>query len=143
MGVLRHLVVVVPGIGGSVLTAPDGTPAWDVRLRSLAHAVVDPAVLDIDRELTATRLVDTLTVFKPWLVVPGYDGLTHRLRTSFGERLRVLDYRDGEPVPGKVDVLRVPYDFRRSVAVSADVLGRAVTAAVGDNGRRVIVVAHS
>lgn len=140
---LRHLVVVVPGIGGSVLTAPDGTPAWDVTLRALAHAVVNPAVLDIDRELTATRLVDTLTVFKPWLVVPGYDGLTHRLRTSLGARLRVLDYRDGEPVPGEVDVLRVPYDFRRSVAVSADVLGRAVTAAVGDSGRRVIVVAHS
>lgn len=57
--------------------------------------------------------------------------------------MRVVDYRDGELVPGEVDVLRVPYDFRRSVAVSAEVLGRAVTAAVGDGGREVIVVAHS
>jgi hypothetical protein len=143
MGVLRHLVVVVPGIGGSVLTAPDGTSAWDVRVRALRHVVIDPGVLDVDRELVATGLVDTLTVMRPWLVVPGYDGLTHHLRTSFGARLRVVDYRDGESVPGGVDVLRVPYDFRRSVAVSAEVLGRAVSAAVGESGRRVIVVAHS
>ena len=143
MGVLRHVVVVVPGIGGSVLSAPDGTSAWDVRVRALRHVVIDPGVLDVDRELVATGLVNTLTVLRPWLVVPGYDGLTHRLRTSFGARLRVVDYRDGESVPGEVDVLRVPYDFRRSVAVSAEVLGRAVTAAVGESGRQVIVVAHS
>jgi hypothetical protein len=143
MGVLRHLVVVVPGIGGSVLTAPDGTSAWDVTVRALTHAVIDPGVLDIDRELVATGLVDTLTVLRPWLVVPGYDGLTRQLQKGFGGRLRLVDYCDGESVPGEVDVLRVPYDFRRSVAVSADVLGRAVTTAVGGSGREVIVVAHS
>jgi hypothetical protein len=143
MGVLRHVVVVVPGIGGSVLTGPDGRSAWDLTARAVTHAVIDPGVLDIDRELVATGLVDTLTVFRPWLVVPGYDGLTRHLRTSFGARLQVVDYREGVPVPGGVDVLRVPYDFRRSVAVSADVLGRAVRAAVGGSGRQVIVVAHS
>jgi Lecithin:cholesterol acyltransferase len=143
MGVLRHLVVVVPGIGGSVLTAPDGTSAWDVRVRALTHVVIDPGVLDIDREMVVTGLVDTLTVLRPWLVVPGYDGLTRRLRTGFGGRLRVVDYRVDWAVPGGVDVLRVPYDFRQSVAVSAEVLGRAVSAAVGDSGREVIVVAHS
>ncbi|MGH3898743.1 MAG: hypothetical protein ACRDTA_10925 [Pseudonocardiaceae bacterium] len=74
MGVLRHLIVVVPGIGGSALTAPDGTSAWDVTARALTHAVIDPGVLDFDRELVAARLVDTLTVLRPWLVVPGYGG---------------------------------------------------------------------
>jgi hypothetical protein len=143
MGVLRHVVVVVPGIGGSVLSGLDGCSAWDLTARAVTHAVIDPGVLDIDRELVATGLVDTLTVFRPWLVVPGYDGLTQHLRTSFGDRLQVVDYREGEPVPGGVDVLRVPYDFRRSIAVSADVLGRAVSAAVGESGRQVIVVAHS
>lgn len=59
MGVLRHLVVVVPGIGGSVLTAPDGRSAWDVTVRALTHVVIDPGVLDIDRELVATGVVDT------------------------------------------------------------------------------------
>jgi hypothetical protein len=143
MGVLKHVIVVVPGIAGSVLTGPDGHSAWDLTARTVTHAVISPGVLDIDRELVATGLVDTVTVFRPWLVVPGYDGLTQHLRARFGARLQVVDYREGAPVPGGVDVLRVPYDFRRSVAVSADVLGRAVTAVVGGGGRQVIVVAHS
>lgn len=140
---LRHVVVVVPGIGGSVLADPGGIPAWDLTAGQLTHAVTSPATLDIGRELTPLRLVDTLTVFRPWWVIPGYDGLVHHLRTRFGSRLRVVDYRPGVDMPADVDVVRVPYDFRRSVAESADVLGRAVAAAVGTSGRQVVVVAHS
>ena len=143
MAILRHVVVVVPGIGGSVLAGPGGTPAWDLTAGQLIHAVTSTATLDISRELTPLRLVDTLTVFRPWWVIPGYDGLAHHLRTRFGSRLRVVDYRPDADMPADVDVVRVPYDFRRSVADSADVLGRAVAAAVGTSGRQVVVVAHS
>lgn len=143
MAVLRHVIVVVPGIGGSVLIDPDGTPAWDLTAGQLTHAVTSPATLDIGLELTPLRLVDTLTVFRPWWVIPGYDGLIHHLRTGFGSRLRVVDHRPGTDMSADVDVVRVPYDFRLSVAESADVLGRAVIAAVGTSGRQVVVVAHS
>ena len=106
--------------------------------------MIGPGSLDIDRELVPTALTNMLTVLPPWLVVPGYDGLTHQLRTCFGAGLHVHDYRDGELVPAAVDVLRVPYDFRRSVATTADHVGRAVAAALGrDSDRQVVVVAHS
>lgn len=140
---LRHLVVVVPGIGGSVLAAPDGRSAWDLSVGEVARAMIDPESVALDRELVATRLVDDLVVLRPWLVVPGYGMLTHHLRTQFGENLRVVDYRAGTTPPAGIDVLRVPYDFRRSIVEAADVLGRAVVATVGDSGRRVVVVAHS
>jgi pimeloyl-ACP methyl ester carboxylesterase len=143
VGSLRHVVVVVPGIGGSVLTAPDGRSEWDLRPGDVARAVIDPENLAIDRDLVATGLVDDLTVLRPWLVVPGYGALTHHLRTQFGSGLRVRDFRVGTAVPSDVDVLRVPYDFRRSIVEAADVLGRAVSAAVGGSGRQVVVVAHS
>ena len=143
MSGLRHLIVVVPGIGGSVLAGPDGRSVWDLRPGALVRDVIDPERLAIDRELTPTGLVDDLAVLRPWLVIPGYGALTRLLRRQFGAGLCVVDHHDGTEVPAAVDVLRVPYDFRRSVEHSADVLGRAVTAAVGDSGRRVVVVAHS
>lgn len=144
MGDLKYMVVVLPGIGGSVLSAPDGSLAWDVTLPRIAGAIVGPAALDIDRELIPTALTSTLTVLSPWLVAPGYDGLTHHLWTRFGVGTSVHDYRAGQPIPPNVDVLRVPYDFRRSVAEAADVVGRAVAAATGrDSDRQVVVVAHS
>lgn len=143
MGVLRHLIVVLPGIGGSVLAGPEGLTAWDVTAGDIPRAVIDPGNLAIERELVPTGLVESLTVLRRWLVVPGYEGLTHHLRRGFGAGLGVVDYSVGEPVPAGTDVLRVPYDFRRSIVESADHLGRAVTAAVGESGRRVVVVAHS
>ncbi|MGH3754862.1 MAG: esterase/lipase family protein [Pseudonocardiaceae bacterium] len=145
MAHLRHLIVMIPGIGGSVLSSPDGTSAWDVTARGLGHVLVRPSALDLDRhpDLMPTSLIDTLTVLRPWFVVPGYDGMTHNLRTYFGAGIKVVDYRAGQVVPSDVDVLRVPYDFRESVVKAADVVGRAVTAAVGASGRQVIVLAHS
>jgi hypothetical protein len=133
MGRVPHLIVVLPGIGGSVLANPDvaGPSAWDVTVGDLRHVLVDPETLRIDRDLLPVRLVDTLTVLGPWWAIPGYDGLSHNLRTWFGPRLT------------EADVLCVPYDFRRSVAAAADVVGRAVRAAVGDSGRKVVVIAHS
>jgi hypothetical protein len=140
---LRHVVVILPGLGGSVLQTVDGAPTWDLTPGHLGHALVDPASLDIGRELVPATLVDTMTVFGPWWSVPGYDGLTHHLRTRFGRSLRMVDVRPGAAVPPDVDVVRVPYDFRRSIADAAEEVGRAVTAAVGDSGRQVVVVAHS
>jgi hypothetical protein len=46
---LRHLVVVAPGIGGSVLARLDGTSAWDLRPGALARDVIAPEHLALDQ----------------------------------------------------------------------------------------------
>jgi hypothetical protein len=79
--VLRHLIVVLRGIGDSVLADKDGAPAWEVSVRGIGHALVDSASLDIDRELVPVRLVDTLAVLGPWWVarVPPMPAGAYRL----------------------------------------------------------------
>jgi len=62
----------------------------------------------------------------------------------------VHSYRRGIPVPGNVNVLLFPYDFRRSVRTAGEALADAVnqalassTSTVSARRKRVIVVAHS
>jgi hypothetical protein len=146
--VLRHLIVVVPGIGGSVLVRPDGSPAWNVDAGRLGYTLAGPARLSLTGhpDLLPDRLIDTTMVIPPVWAIGGYDTLRHNLRRTFGAAITVGTYQDRRTtgLPAGLDVLQVPYDFRRSVAESADTLGRAVTAALaGAEGRRVIVVAHS
>jgi len=143
VALLQYLIVVVPGIGGSVLAEPDGTSAWDLKSGHIGRAFVGPDRLSSGRELVPVRLVDDLVVLRPWLVVSGYGRLTQMVRRQVGAGLRVADYQAGGALPQDLDVLRVPYDFRRSVVEAADLLGRAVIAAVGDSGRRAVVVGHS
>jgi hypothetical protein len=154
MARLRHVIVQVPGIGGSVLSDAAGRPVWDVSARRIGYAVVRPGTLRLDAhpDLVPDRLIDTTTVIPPVLVMPGYDGMVHHLRTQFGAGLTVTDYRPGRPVPAATEVLRVPYDFRKSVRDAAELLDRAVHAlfdgaapggAAPGEGRTVIVLAHS
>lgn len=148
MGQLRHLIVQLPGIAGSVLAGPDGRSIWDVSARRIGHAVIQPEVLSMEQhpELVPTRLINTTTLIPPVLVMPGYDGMLHHLRTHFGAGLTITDYQPGVAVPANTDVLRVPYDFRRSVREAAELLDRAVYDALGPpagNGRKVVVLAHS
>jgi pimeloyl-ACP methyl ester carboxylesterase len=139
---LRHLIVQIPGIGGSVLTDPADREAWNVTAQKLTRAVVRPEALDLDRfpTLVPDRLIATTTVIPPVAVVPGYNGLPDAVRNHFGTGLTVVNFREGEPMPSGVDVLRVPYDFRRSVREAAGVVDRAVSAT---GARSVVVVAHS
>ncbi len=145
---LRHLIVIVPGIGGSVLSGPDGAQ-WATTAAAFAGRLIRPGRLDLYRapELQPTGLIDTFTAFGGLWHLPGYDGLESHLRRTFRDPV-VHVHRHGVPVPRNTDVMMFPYDFRRSVRAAAEQLAAAVTDALAGTHhsarrRRVIVVAHS
>lgn len=144
---LRHLVVVVPGIGGSVLAAPDGTTAYEVGRRTLAKRLLSPGVLDLDGpvELTPVGLIESVTVF-PGFTVAGYEGLVNRLTDTFQARVDVA--RPGAERDLAADVVLFPYDFRVGIAETAqrladEIAQRLVGFDEKDRLRRVIVIGHS
>jgi hypothetical protein len=80
MGLREHLVVVIPGIGGSVL-APPGRPeepVWSPGL-STVRLLREPERLGRDEKLVPTGLIDSLKPVPFWTAVHGYDALLKRL----------------------------------------------------------------
>ncbi|MFB6393595.1 esterase/lipase family protein [Polymorphospora lycopeni] len=134
-GVVReHLVVVVPGIGGSVLARPGqpDAPLWSVGWTD-RRLLRRPELLSL-AETPALEPVGLIRSLRPvpfWTAVPGYEGLLKAL---------------GHPHP---TVLPVPYDFRLGVAPAAERLADRVEERLrelwpgGNHAGRVIVVAHS
>lgn len=146
---LKHLVIVIPGIGGSHLVAPAGLAQWDTAGGALAQTLIRPALLDLDRtgQMEPVGLVRSFTTLAPLLSITGYEGLVAHLQKNFRDVI-VHTHRDGRPIPPATDVLLFPYDFRRSVVEAAERLDVAVTEALGplsDASRRdrVLIVAHS
>jgi Lecithin:cholesterol acyltransferase len=143
---LRHLVVVIPGIGGSVLETESGVSVWGPGLRGLAGALVDPARLSLAEHLRPVALLDSTRIL-PWMVVPGYDSLVRQLRNEFGLRDDDIDVarEDVQPKPG-ASVVLFPYDFRVGVAAAAERLDAEVTRRLADHSdkrQRVVILAHS
>lgn len=148
-----HLVVVLPGIGGTRLAVPDAAGnatdkiVWDAGLRDVG-LLRHPERLSLDEHehLAPAGLLKTRTAFGFWTVVPGYDGLLRRLGARDGA---VLD--DGtspRPVP-KANVVAVGYDFRLGIEPAAQRLDDEVRARLEDlwpgqdHEDRVLIVAHS
>ncbi len=153
MALLRHLVVIVPGIGGSVLlgtaSAGEGSARYALSIAGLARVMLSPGLLDLDNypDLYPVDLVDDFTALAPLLTLPGYRRLSLHLAKAF-DRLVIDTYRPPVPISKDADVLRFPYDFRRSVAETAQRLDEAVDEALSrreaaGGSRQVIVVAHS
>ncbi|MGP3970340.1 esterase/lipase family protein [Streptomyces sp. 6N223] len=153
---LRHLVVVLPGIGGSVLARPgDALPrsrtvwdagAWDVA----AAALLSPRRLSVADHpaLTPLALVPRIGFAGP-LALPGYAGLVRRLVKTFHARVATASPAGGAP-DAHADVLLFPYDFRVGVRAAAHRLRAAVedhlSATCGterEKSARVIVIGHS
>ena len=80
MARLRHLVVVLPGIGGSVLTGTDpaDSAAFEPTFGGLTRIVFSPGRLDISQDWTPTGLVSSLAVLPPLLTLPGYQRVAQR-----------------------------------------------------------------
>ncbi|MEV0902967.1 hypothetical protein [Actinoplanes sp. NPDC049802] len=131
----KHLIVVLPGIGGSVL-APKGRPdepVWSVGWpdrRLLRH----PEMLALDQELEPVGLISSLRPVPFWTAITGYERVVAALS----------DGRNPDPT-----VLAAPYDFRRGIVPAAQRLDDLVRQRLetlwpgADHRRRVIVVAHS
>jgi pimeloyl-ACP methyl ester carboxylesterase len=145
---LRYLVVILPGIGGSVLEAPDGTVVWGEGKRALARTAIRPERLSLadSPDLRPVTLIPR-TCLVGWTVIHGYDALVRKIRNAFsGVRVEVA--RPGADRSAAADVLLVPYDFRRPARESAERLAAEVSARLEplteeESKHRVIVIAHS
>ncbi len=143
----RPLIVVLPGIGGSVLARPGGARdvVWDAGPGDIAGLAFRPDRMSVEEEphLEPLGLTES-TKFLGFTVVPGYERLLGQL-SEFGVVDRCGDPE--HPVPG-ADVVAVPYDFRRSIVEAAERLDAVVGAHLrgtseAERAGRVIVVAHS
>lgn len=138
---LSHLVVVIPGIGGSNLRGAGGGLVWGHDVRSTAVAAFRPEPLAIDKTVVPSGLLRVDGVF-PWSAVASYGRLTGLIKQFLG--LRESDVSVAGPggvVDRSASVVEFPYDFRQSMERSAERLSDVIEAVRGD--RRVIVVAHS
>ncbi|MEV4052966.1 hypothetical protein AB0J55_17420 [Amycolatopsis sp. NPDC049688] len=145
---LRHLVVIVPGIGGSVLTDARGERVWGPKLGGIAGALLRPDRLNLAEHpsLAAVDLLPTISVVPPVWRVPGYDRLLARIIRAFpGAVVEVATPGSTATIP---DVLTVPYDFRRGIVAAAEHLRNVIDSRLRDltsdgRRRRVIVIGHS
>lgn len=138
---LTHLVVVVPGIGGSNLTSPDGRLVWGHNLGATAMTAFRPEAFAIDQVVVPTGLLRAAGVL-PWSGVASYDRLIRQIKQSLrlSESDMTVASPDGVQNPS-ASVVEFPYDFRHGMARSGERLKDVIDAVRGD--RRVIVVAHS
>lgn len=156
---LRHLVVVIPGIGGSVLDGP-GPPAgpisgggYALTAAGLARTLALPGRLDLERypQLTPSGLVRDLALLPPLLTLPGYQRLNLHLRNAFLDAV-IQTYRPPAAIDPRTDVLKLPYDFRQSIVAATQRLDDAVGEALRRRStlgasrgpdKPVIILAHS
>jgi hypothetical protein len=153
MGRLRHLIVVVPGIGGSVLADALGRPVWGDTRRRVVQVLKDPGRLSLAESPTLHPIGLMATAgHVPPFRLHGYDGLVRGLRNGLGAggpvRVDTVSSADGYERDRGADVVLFPYDFRygvREAAVRlADEIGvRMADVPSGQKARRVIVVGHS
>lgn len=149
---LRLIVLVIPGLGGSVLASPDGSWRVGPRLGDVAACLRDPERLSCEANprLAPVDLVRSAHV-GPWRLAGGYGELLAALDRRFGRpRVEVMKSADRPSSAGPADVLLFPYDYRLGIRDAAERLGECLDARLGGTGReqrqarwRVVVVAHS
>jgi hypothetical protein len=145
---LRHLVVVVPGFGGSILLDADGTPRWGPAFGDIARGMVwaEPLSVTNGAALAVAGVLRTVTVFPPF-VLPGYDRLVAQIRAEFAA-VCVDEVLPGRPRDPRADVVLFPYDFRLGVRpaalrLQAEIEARLAGMSRPDRAGRVIVIGHS
>jgi pimeloyl-ACP methyl ester carboxylesterase len=150
----KHLVIVLPGIGGSVLARRAGSRVedrrdvvWDAGFLDIADLMLRPGRMSLSEQLDPVGLITAKRLVSGWTVIDGYDRLRGSLQNLRGA---VVDW--GDPAAGVrgANIVAVPYDFRRSIAAAAERLADEVKARLGeltasesDQVGRVVVVAHS
>ncbi|MEU1520519.1 hypothetical protein ABZ490_51975 [Streptomyces sp. NPDC005811] len=142
----RHLVYVLPGIGGSVLERPGEQKAvWDAGFGDIAGLLSKPHRLGVDEPLRPTGLIRSKRLLPGWTVVPGYERLVAGLAALPGT---VIDTGHPDQRNPNANVVLFPYDFRLGVRhaaelLAADVHDRLKDLSPSEQAGRVVVVAHS
>ena len=149
MGTRNHLVMVLPGIGGTVLRRPsDSKVVWNAGFGDIADLLARPGRMSLTENphLVPSGLITDKRLVPGWTIIDGYS----RLWTAL-EQLPDAVVDPGDPTTGRVDhatVVAFGYDFRRSIVEAADALDAEIIrrlAALGWTGRdkRLVIVAHS
>jgi len=145
---LEHLVLVVPGVLGSVLSDADGAPSWGPGLGDVARTMRWPSALSLadHPDLVPSGLLPTIKLIPPF-VVPGYDRLVQRIGAAFAG-VQVDLACPGRNRNLNANVVLFPYDFRVGVPAVAERLKAEIGIRLAGlteaaRHRRVIVVAHS
>lgn len=145
---MKHIIVVLPGITGSVLRK-DGKRLWDAKLLRFAGAIFgsleglelkgdDPTCDDLGDGVDAPELIKDLSIFPGLIKIDiGYGALTEQLKQTF-------DLKDGK------NFFEFPYDWRRDNRVAARKLQQLVEKQLplwrqesGAADAQVILLAHS
>jgi Lecithin:cholesterol acyltransferase len=154
--VLRDIVIVIPGITGSVL-CKDGTDVWAPSrsalfqgLRTWGQSIRDlelgPDSADLDDlndGITAPRMIPDAHIVPGLVKIDGYSRLVREISDGFDGVTTVRE-------AGPANLFEFPYDWRRDNRVAARRLKRLVDSRLsewrekkGGKGARVILVAHS
>lgn len=154
---IRDLVIVLPGISGSVLQkdgrdvwALSGTAAWQ-NLRSLGGAIAglkiacdDESADDLGDGVRATSMIGDLTLVPGLVKIDGYTGI----RRLFSQQFAVTPGSLASAAPA--NYFEFPYDWRRHNAVAARRLHAFVRERLprwrehsGAGDAKVVLIAHS
>jgi pimeloyl-ACP methyl ester carboxylesterase len=155
--VLRDIVIIVPGITGSVLER-DGREVWGLSTGALWRAAIsrgdslrqlvlkceDCDEADFEDGVTATRLMPDAHLVPGLCKIDGYSTICRLIRDHF----QVLP---GDPARvSAANYFEFPYDWRRDNRRSAECLGALVDTALplwkqhsGADDAKVIILAHS
>jgi len=156
-GSMRDMVIVLPGIMGSVLTK-HGKDLWSVSLSMAARALQREVLVrdlslqgddaerpTLDDGVVATRLISDAQLIPGFWKIDGYDGLINAIAAEFGAKI-------GDPYTPEPDasLFPFPYDWRRDNRSSARRLQRFVEQQLpiwrrsgGGPGAKTILIGHS
>jgi len=164
---MRDLIVVIPGIMGSVLER-GGAPVWSPGPGMLSKLLSrgkwlddlslpahdDPTAPFAADDIIPTRLLESQAIIPGWHLIDGYSELDATLRRTFsglveGDPLNAPARLDGRQSSAAVpNYYRFAYDFRRDLRASAMRLHDMLTVALAARRKRspeakVLFVAHS
>ena len=158
---MRDLVVILPGILGSVLQkdgrdlwAVSGQAIWNI-LRTGGNAVSnlkvqqdDPDAENLDDGIRATRLVENVSIIPGLMKIDGYTDATRTIVNNFSNVTQGDIYLD--PEDKAANFYHFPYDWRRDNQAAAKILKRLLDRRLkcwrehsGNPNAKVILLAHS
>lgn len=158
---MRDLIVILPGITGSVLQkdgkdlwAVSGQAIWDI-VKSLGKALDalkieqdDPEAEDLGDGIKAVRLVEDAQVIPGLFKVDGYTKTTWMISDNFSNVIRGNIYED--PDDKAANLYHFPYDWRRDNRATAKILKKLLDKRLkcwreysGNQNAKVILLAHS
>jgi hypothetical protein len=158
---LRDLIVILPGITGSVLQKDgedfwgvSGQAIWDIfksggkTLEALKVKQDDPNASDLGDGVKAIRLVEDVQIIPGLFKVDGYTQTTKMFIENFSSVIQGNIYND--PEDKAANLYHFPYDWRRDNRASARILQTLLNQRLkrwreysGNQKAKVILLAHS